>query len=44
LEASESLEDLELYFNIQLESFGETIVEELVEEGSQIKLTIDNRE
>lgn len=38
------MDELELYFNVQLECFGEAIVEELVEEGNQIKLSLDNRE
>ena len=40
----ESVEDLELYFNIELEYFGDKNVEELVEEGNLIKVTNDNRE
>ena len=38
------MEDIELYFNIELESFGEKVVEELVEEGHQTKVTNDNRD
>ena len=38
------MEDLELFFNIELEYFGDKIVEQLVEEGSAIKVNNDNRE
>jgi ubiquitin-protein ligase E3 A len=44
LTTSEDVAEIELYFNIELESFGEKIVEELVEDGHQIKVTNDNRE
>jgi hypothetical protein len=40
----EAVDELELYFNIQLESFGEFYIEELVEDGSSTKLSLDNRE
>lgn len=44
LSTTENVEDIELYFNIELESFGEKVVEELVEEGHQTKVTNDNRD
>ena len=43
LESTEPLEELELYFNIELEHFGEKVVEELVDDGNFIKLSQDNK-
>ncbi len=43
LDSEESLDELELYFNIEIENFGEKIVEELVEDGNMIKLSQDNK-
>jgi hypothetical protein len=44
LTTTEDVEEIELYFNIELESFGEKIVEELVEEGHMTKVNNENRE
>ena len=38
------MEDIELYFNIELEYFGDRVVEELVEDGSMTKVNNENRE
>lgn len=38
LTTTENVEEIELYFNIELESFGEKIIEDLVEDGSQTKV------
>lgn len=44
LTTTEDVEEIELYFNIELESFGEKIVEELVEDGHMTKVNNENRE
>lgn len=42
--SSDNVEELELYFVIELDCFGEKYIEELVEDGSSIKLTNDNKD
>ncbi len=44
METEEDLEDLEVYFTIEQEHFGEKVVEELVEDGAEIKVTQDNKQ
>lgn len=44
VQSQDSFDDLELYFTIQLESFGESIVEELVDDGMNIKVTQGNKQ
>jgi ubiquitin-protein ligase E3 A len=44
METDESLEDLEVYFTIEQEHFGEKVIEDLVEDGAEIKVTQDNKQ
>jgi E3 ubiquitin-protein ligase HUWE1 len=43
MDSLEPLEDMELYFTIQVENFGEKQVEELIDNGVSIRVTQSNK-